>query len=129
MTHPNETMLRQAYADFAKGDLEAYWSCCTDDFTFHVPGRNKAAGDFPGKDAFFGMIGNVMQLTGGQFEEIVEDVFASDDHGVVLVRHRFPRNGVPKDYRSAHVYNIKDGKLAECWEQPRDQAMFDDAWG
>jgi ketosteroid isomerase-like protein len=129
MTHPNETMLREAYAQFGRGDLEGYWSHCTDDFTFHVAGKSNAAGDFQGKERFFAMIGNVMGLTGGQFEETVEDAFADDDHGVVLVHHRFPRGGVEREYRSAHVYDIKDGKLAECWEQPRNQFVFDEAWG
>ena len=46
----------------------------------------------------------------------------------LLVRHRFSRAGQPKEYRSAHVYTIRDGKLMECWEQPRDPAVFDDAW-
>jgi hypothetical protein len=84
---------------------------------------------YAGHDAFFGMIGKVMQLTGGQFEETVEDILANDHSGVVLVRHRFPRDGQPKDYRSTHVYRLQDGRLNECWEQPRDQIVFDDAWG
>lgn len=128
MAHQNETMLRQAYADFAEGNLDGYWNCCRDDFTFNVPGRNQVAGAYQGKDRFLQLIGMVMQLSGGQFEETVEDVLANDERGVVLVRHRFPRDGQSKDYRSAHVYNIRDGRLAECWEQPRDPAIFDDAW-
>jgi hypothetical protein len=27
-----------------------------------------------------------------------------------------------------HPYRIREGVLQECWEQPRDQALFDDAW-
>ena len=37
---------------------------------------------------------------------------------VVLARHRFTREGRPKDYLTAHVYEIRDGKLARCFEQP-----------
>ena len=48
---------------------------------------------------------------------------------MVLAVHRFSRNGQPKEYDTAHVYNIRDGKLAECWEHPRDERRFDDAWG
>ena len=128
MAHRNEEMLRKAYADFARGDLDGYWSVCTDDFAFNVPGRSKVAGRFQGKDAFYGMIGNVMALTGGQFQEEVHDVLANDEHGVVLAIHRFPRNGQTYEYRTAHVYNIRDGKLAECWEQPQDPTAFDTAW-
>jgi ketosteroid isomerase-like protein len=129
MTHPNVELLRDAYAAFARGDLDAYWSVCTDDFAFHVPGRNTLTGTYAGHDAFYGLIGTLMQLTGGQFEESVEDVLANDAHGAVLVRHRFTRAGEPKDYQSVHIYEIRDGRLAGCWEHPRDAAVFDDAWG
>ncbi len=128
MAHSNEALLRQGYADFARGDVEGYWRLCSDDFAFHVPGRNRMAGTYIGHDQFLAMVGKVMELTGGQFEEVVEDALANDEHGVVLVRHRFPRDGQAKEYRSAHVYSIRDGKLLECWEQPRDPAVFDDAW-
>ena len=47
----------------------------------------------------------------------------------MLARHRFTRDGVPEIMPAAHVYEIRDGKLARCFEQPRDQAAFDDAWG
>jgi hypothetical protein len=47
----------------------------------------------------------------------------------VLARHRFTREGASKDYKTAHVYDISEGKLTRCFEQPRDSASFDDAWG
>ena len=109
---------RKAYANFARGDLEGYWSVCADDFTFHVPGVSRFAGSSQGKERFMAMIGTVMQLTGGPFEETVHDVLANDEHGVVLAihrfAHRFAQDGVPKEYRTAYVYHIRDGKLAEC---------------
>jgi hypothetical protein len=55
-------------------------------------------------------------------------VLANDGHGVVLAIHRLVRNGQPKEYRTAHIYHIRAGKLAECWEQPQDQFAFDEAW-
>src|SRR5262245_44409280 len=128
MPHPNEALLRKAYADFARGDLEAYLSVCVDGFTSNVPGRNKMTGSYKGHDEFFQLAGKAMELTGGAFEEEVHDVLANDKHGVVLAIHRFNRDGGPKEYRTAHVYEIRDGKLVECWEQPQDPAAFDDAW-
>ena len=38
MAHQNEKLLRNAYAAFARGDLDGYWSACAPDFTFHVAG-------------------------------------------------------------------------------------------
>jgi ketosteroid isomerase-like protein len=70
-----------------------------------------------------------MQISGGTFNEEVEDVLANDAHAVVLAVHRFTRDGAAKEYRTAHVYDIKDGQLAHCFEQPRDAEAFEDAWG
>ncbi len=128
MAHPNEELLRTAYATFARGDVEGYLAVCTDDFTFNVPGRNQMAGSYKGRDEFLRLIGKVMELSGGAFQEEVHDVLANEEHGVVLAFHRFEREGKPKEYRTAHVYHIRDGKLAECWEQPQDPTVFDDAW-
>jgi hypothetical protein len=50
-----------------------------------------------------------MSITGGTFHEEVEGVLAGDDHAVVLVRHRFIRDGSPKDYRTAYVYEVSNG--------------------
>jgi len=77
----------------------------------------------------YDLAGKAMSITGGTFHEEVEDVLANDNHAVVLARHRFTREGQPKDYRTAHIYEIRGGKLARCFEQPRDPAGFEDAWG
>jgi len=94
-----------------------------------VPGRGAIAGTYHGKEGLYELARKAIETTGGSFHEEVEDVLANDHHAVVLARHRFTCGGQSKDYRTAHVYEIQDGKLAECWEHPRDQAEFDDAWG
>jgi uncharacterized protein len=129
MAHPLEQTIRDAYAAFGRGDLDGYLSACTSDFIFNIPGKNFMGGKFRGKDGFYELAGRVMQVTGLSFEEKIEDVFANDKRAVVLALHVFQRGGEVKRYQTAHVYSIRDGKLAECWEQPRDQAIFDDAWG
>jgi hypothetical protein len=70
-----------------------------------------------------------MALSAGTFREDVEDVLANDRHAIVLARHRFMFNGSPKDYRTAHVYEVQAGQLARCFEQPQDPAAFHAAWG
>ena len=129
MAHPLEAKVREAYAAFGRGDLDGYLHHCTMDFCFNVPGRSAVAGTFRGKEGQEQLGGRVMEISGGTFREEVLDVLANDQHAVVLASHRFERNGKSKEYLTAHVYNVREGKLAECWEQPRDQAQFDDAWG
>jgi ketosteroid isomerase-like protein len=104
-------------------------AACTEDFVFNVPGRGAMAGRWSGKEGMYQLAQDVLSITGGTFQEEVEDVLANDSHAVVLARHSFTRAGEPRSYRTAHVYKVRGGKLAECWEQPRDPAAFEDAWG
>jgi len=69
------------------------------------------------------------EIAAGTFREEVEHVLANDRHAFVLARHRFLRNGRPREYQTLHAYLIREGKLARCWEHPCDLAAFDDAWG
>jgi uncharacterized protein len=128
MAHPLDTVIREAYAAFGRGDVDGYLRPCSEDFTFHVPGRGAIAGTYRGREGLYELARKAMDATNGSFHEEVEDVLANDRHAVVLARHRFTRDGQAKDYRTAHVYEIRDGQLAQCWEQARDPDVFEDAW-
>lgn len=129
MAYSLESTIRQAYAAFGRGDVDGYLQPCTSDFSFNVPGRGAIAGVWRGKEGLYELARMAMEVTGGSFREEVEDVLASDHHAVVLARHRFMRDGKTEDYRTAHVYDVRDGKLVQCWEQPQDLFLFDEAWG
>jgi ketosteroid isomerase-like protein len=129
MAHPLEATIREAYAAFGRGDVDGYLRPCTDDFTFNVPGHGGISGNWVGKQGLYELAGKAMAITDGTFHEEVEDVLANDRHAVVLARHRFTRAGVARDYRTAHVYEIREGKLSQCFEQPRDPSSFHEAWG
>ena len=129
MSHSLETIIRKAYAAYGRGDIDGYLHSCTEDFNFNVPGSSALAGSFRGREGLYELTRRAIEISGGTFSEEVEDVLVNDRHAVLLNRHRFIRDGKPKDYRTAHIYEIRNGKLAACWEHPRDQAELDDAWG
>lgn len=120
--------LRAAYAAFARGDLNGYLAYCTDDITFTVPGRNRLAKTYSREEFGPGLIAGVMNMTGGSFRETVLDVFTSDRGGIVHAEHELSRDGRPFTYRTLHLYEIRDGKLASFREVPEDQHLFDEAW-
>ena len=129
MSHPLEEIIREAYASFGRGDIDGYFRSCTSDFTFNVPGKSGISGIWVGKQGLHDLASKAMALSDGTFQEEVEDVLANDRNAVVLARHRFMRDRSSKDYRTAHVYEVRNGQLARCFEQPRDSAAFHDAWG
>jgi ketosteroid isomerase-like protein len=128
MAHPHEQLLRQAYADFSRGDLPAYLNVCTDSITFRVPGRSVVAGTYDRGQFGPGLIARVMEASGGTFRETVLDVVANDTRGVVLAYHEFERNGRTRGYNTAHIYRIEGGRLASFEEYPEDLYAFDEAW-
>ena len=128
MSHPNENHLRELYAVFAKGDLPGFLAGCTDDVTFTVPGNTPGSGRFT-KDTFIEWITGVLGQTGGTFQEHVLDVFANDEHGILLLHHEFDREGVHREYGTAHVVQLRDGQISAWEERPHDLGAFEDAWG
>jgi hypothetical protein len=128
MSDAVEQMVRRAYQAFGEGDFDGYMSACTDDWTFHVPGHNRMSGDFHGRDGLMALVGNVGAVAGASFREEVHDVVANDSHAVVLARHTLERDGQQHAYDTVHVYHVRDGKLAECWECPANPEAFDAAW-
>ena len=87
------------------------------------------AGDYRGKAGFDQLMGKVISITGGQFQEVVVDVLANDKHALVLATHHVTRKGARRTYNTAHIYRLANGKMAEGWERPESQAAFDEAWG
>ena len=128
MAHPNEDKLRDLYATFAKGDLEGFLDGCTDDVIFTVPGNTPGSGTFT-KATFVEWITGVLGQTAGTFREDVLDVFANDDHGVLLLHHAFDRDGVHHEYGTAHICDLRDGRIATWREHPGSLQEFESAWG
>jgi ketosteroid isomerase-like protein len=127
MTDALEGIIREA--PFGRGDIDGYFKLCTEDFAFHVPGHSGIAGRYVGKQGLYDLSAKAKSITGGILHQEVEGVLANDNYAVVVARYRFTRDGSLKDYRTAHVYEVRERKLAQCFEQPCDPASFEDAWG
>jgi uncharacterized protein len=128
MTHRNEQLLRDGYAAFEKGDLDALRGLFTDDITWHSPGRGPLAGEYKGIDQVFGLFGKVVELSGGTFRNELHDVLANDEHAVALVRARGERNGKTLDDTQTHVFHVSDEMVTEVWLESGDQYANDEFW-
>ena len=56
----------------------------------------------------------------------VDDILASDDHAVTLVRWRLRRGDRTLDVDRVVVYRIVDGRIAEIWVRDWDQYAYDE---
>jgi ketosteroid isomerase-like protein len=119
---------RTAYAAFGAGDMATLGDLFADDIVWHSAGDNILSGEYVGKEAVFGLFGQLAQETGGSFRNDIHDILANDRHGVALVTSTAARGGKTLNSRAVRVFHMSDGKLAEFWNFPEDPAHVDDFW-
>jgi uncharacterized protein len=127
--HPNVARIRDGYAAFASGDFAVLTDLFADDLVWHVGGRSQLAGEYRGRDAVFAFFGKIMEVTEGSFRLDVHAVFADDEHAVALVFGTASRAGRSDTDMAAHVFHMRDGKVAEYWNATTDQYAFDELIG
>ena len=57
-----------------------------------------------------------------------EDVMASDDHVVALIKASGERNGVSGTFDTAHVWHVAGGKATEFWAISVNPYEDDEFW-
>jgi uncharacterized protein len=80
--HPNAEALRIGIRGVAAGDMETVGSLFADDIAWHQSGNSPLAGDLAGKEAVFGNLAQLAELTGGTFGQEVHDLLANDEHAI-----------------------------------------------
>jgi ketosteroid isomerase-like protein len=125
--HPNVARVRDAYAAFAKGDLNTALTDLADDAVFHFTGEGPLSGDHKGRAAIEkALIGN-FELTGGTQKLDISGVFADDRRAAVVLRERATRNdGATLDIEEVHILAFDaDGKITDLWDLPTDPDVHD----
>jgi ketosteroid isomerase-like protein len=126
--HPNEILLRKAYAAQSRRDIEGYINLLSNDFLLHIPGRSQIAGDYRGKEEIRRHFREITQLSGSTFRTEVHDILASDSHVIGLVNAWADCEGRVVELPRVHVWHVRKGKLSELWLHPVDQYTFDAYW-
>jgi uncharacterized protein len=123
--HPNEELLRREYEAFARNDLDALARIFSDDVVYHIPGAGPLSGEHRGREAIFRLF-DIDR--GAAFTSEIHDVLADDRHAVALTHVRGRRADRTLDDITVHVVHVIDGKIAEAWLFPWNQAASDAFW-
>ena len=125
---PVAESIRRAVSGYAAawlaGDRQAMLASYHDDFTLHYFGRNPLAGIHRGKPAAFAILAEVTRRSNRKLSCIV-DVMAGREHGALLVREIFQRDGKTAEVERLLVYSVRDQLLWQCWVYDQDQALVD----
>ena len=126
MTHPNETVVRQVYDAFKKGDVDTLKGLVSPDVTWHEAGNPEVT---QGREA----VQERMGMAAGLENDIdIHTILADDEHVVSLLRARLRKpNGDEVSYPVVEVAHVKDGMVTERWAfmdavPPDVQAFFAD---
>jgi uncharacterized protein len=129
MAHPNEELLREGYAAFGRGDLDALQNqFFGPGIRWHFPGRSPFAGDYEGLAAVMGWLGRTFEVSGGTIRVELRDVVANDDVAVALTTITARREGRDLADDTVQVFQIRDGKATEVWSYPADLYASDAFW-
>jgi ketosteroid isomerase-like protein len=115
--HPNAELARQLNDAFSRGDMQALEALIADDVIWHEigraePRRGKAELQAAAPSGDYEVTGKL------------HDVVANDDHAIALVEATAVRGGKTLTYRTAEIYHIKGGKIAERWAFSDDTAAI-----
>ena len=114
---------------YAEGDPGAVRALLSEHVAWHVPGTSPIAGSYHGRDAVIEYMLARRQLADGTFRMHRLDILTGGGQTVaVLTDGEAVTGGTVRRWSTVGLYRLEDGRVAECWLLPLDQAEFDDIW-
>ena len=114
---------------YGGGDMGPVERLLGEDVVWHVPGTSPIAGDYRGREAVTTYFRLRRELAGGSIGIVKEAEAHHDEALVQLADGRARLGGGDVEWRTAGVYRVADGRIAEAWLVPLDLERFDRAWG
>lgn len=126
MDAPDSTaeVIRTYAQAMREGDAATIFALYDEDITVHYAGDNPLSGAHRGKPAMLAAMTEIRRRTGRKLLEVV-DVMIGQDHGCIILRERFERDGEAHVMDRIGVYTVKDGRIIDCRVHDADQALMD----
>lgn len=128
MDDTNRQVLQALYDALGAGDFGAVLGLLPDGVIGHVPGHSPVAGDYVGKEAVAGYVGQLAERSAGTVRFEPRTVLVAGDRGVGLLRDLAERGDKVLAMDNVHVWRMGDGTLEEIWVYPGDQYAWDEFW-
>lgn len=127
------TVVRRFHSEQARayggGPLEPLRALLAEDVIWHVPGESRIAGEHRGVEAVLSYFETRRDMTDATFAVSVHGAAMIGDRVVQLAGGSAEREGRQASWETVGVFRVLDGRIAECWLIPFDQAEFDRIWG
>jgi uncharacterized protein len=124
----NAAIIRRGYAAFNSGDMNTLKELFDESAVWHSPGRGSLAKDYKGRDATFAYFGQLAQRSAGTFRAELRHLVADDERAVGIHHNSGQRDGKHLSVDCCIVFELKDGRVTEAWENFRDLYAWDEFW-
>lgn len=121
--HPNVAVIRKMNDAMASGDMDSAASYLADDVVWHIIGRDEP---YRGKAELAASMGGFRDMN---ITWDTHDVIGSDDHVVALGTAIATRGAESLTYRTAEIYHVRNGHVAERWAFSDDTKAITDFFG
>jgi ketosteroid isomerase-like protein len=118
--------VRQGYAAFSSGDMDALMKLYNDDAVHIVPGASRVSGAHKGKESILGLYGALFELSGGTMRVQLEHVLSDGGNRVVAIHTAtVEKDGETFTQTEALLFTLVNGKVAEIQDFFGDIALND----
>jgi ketosteroid isomerase-like protein len=114
---------------YAGGSDTAFDDLLASNITWTVPGENRIAGTYRGREEVLGYFRRRRDLADRTFQMKRRDVLVGDGDRLAALTDGFATiGGVDHRWSTVGLYEVIDGRVAACWLLPLDQPAFDAIW-
>jgi len=128
MVYYDETIVRQFYEAFNRGDLTLVSRLYADDVVLYVPGRSQISGVYRGKAELHRLWEKQFELSERTFQPQVVTVADGDGHILVISDINVRRNGREYSWRRVIDFLMQESRVKEAWFFEGDQYTADEAF-
>src|SRR5918995_3696822 len=126
---PNVERVRDAFAAFDRGDVDAIRPLLAEDIVWHVGGNHPLSGDYRGRESALEYIAKVVELTGGTLAGEPLAILVGDRHAGLFQRITGERGGKKLDVVLAQALELDgEGRWLEYWALADEQDRVDEFW-
>jgi ketosteroid isomerase-like protein len=113
---------------YAGGSIDPVLELLADNIVWHVPGTSPIAGDHRGHHGVATYFERRRKLARATMRMHPGPLLADGDAVVQLVDGSAELGGKRVEWRTAGVYRIRAGRMAEVWLVPLELELFDRVW-
>jgi uncharacterized protein len=113
---------------YGGGSIDPVLELLAEDVLWHVPGTSPIAGDHRGHQGVAAYFKLRRELAGGTMRMHPGPLLEDGDAVVQLVGGTAELGGKAVEWKTAGVYRIQAGRIAEVWLVPLKLELFDRLW-